>query len=302
MKKQNIFISSTYSDLKEHRKKIWIALEKFDVNIFGMEKFGARKEDSLTTCLMEVGKCDIFILVVGMRFGSIDKKSQKSFTWLEYEEAQNLNKDILVYLINDEIGELKVSDFDLDNHKNLVVFKEILKENHTIDTFVNVGDLTDKIFFVIEQKTKEYRDKSIRPEKLDCKSLRFSVNEYLKYIVFIGYLNKKPFEIRTCPSDDEDGVLLPRSVIKGYLIERWEDENEKRYDFQYINKRGYKTTIEGIDYFQKNSFKLSKYDTIVSSLLQDNVDKKAISNVLNSFDKDDTEVFEWKKIVLEILN
>ncbi|HCY77479.1 MAG TPA: hypothetical protein DHV28_16305 [Ignavibacteriales bacterium] len=301
MKKPNIFISSTYSDLVEHRKQIWITLEKFEVNIWGMEKFGARKENSLTTCLREVEKCDVYILIVGMRFGSIDKKSQKSFTWLEYEKAKELDKDILIYLIDEVKGEIKVSDYDRENYQKLKDFKDILKENHTIDFFKNVKDLVDKIFILIEQKTKDYFSKPVRPEKLECNLIRFKVSENLKYIVFVGYLNNKPFEIYTCPRDDEEGVLLPVSVTKGYLIEQWEDENNKRYDFQYVNSRGYKTTIEGIDYFSTNNLKFSKLDGIVTSLLQDNVDKKAIGNVVNRFDENEIAIKEWKKIALEIL-
>lgn len=301
MKKPSIFISSTFSDLVEHRKQIWITLEKFEVNILGMEKFGARKENSLTTCLKEVEKSDVFILIVGMRFGSIDKKSQKSFTWLEYEKAKELDKDILVYLIDEVNGEIKVSDYDRDNYQKLKDFKEILKENHTIDFFKNVEDLVNKIFILIDQKTKDYLSKPVRPEKLECKPIRFGTNENSKYIIFIGYLDNKPFEIYTCPRDDEEGVLLPVSVTNGYLIERWEDENNERYDFQYINSRGYKTTIEGIDYFSKNNSKFSKLDNIITCLLQDNVDKKAIGNVAKRFDENDLVVTEWVNVVLNIL-
>lgn len=301
MKKPSIFISSTYSDLVEHRKQIWITLEKFEVNILGMEKFGARKENSLTTCLKEVEKSDVFILIVGMRFGSIDKKSQKSFTWLEYEKAKELDKDILVYLIDEVNGEIKVSDYDRDNYQKLKDFKEILRENHTIDFFKNVEDLVNKIFILIEQKTKDYLSKPVRPEKIECKPIRFSVNEKSKFIVFIGFLNNKPFEIYTCPRDDEDGVLLPLNVTKGFLVENWYDENTKRCDFQYINSRGYKTTIEGIDYFSKIDFKFSKLDNIITCLLQDNVDKRAISNVVKRFDENDLAVKEWENVVLDFL-
>lgn len=301
MKKSNVFISSTYSDLKEHRKQIWITLEKFDVNIFGMEKFGARKEDSLTTCLKEVENSDIFILIVGMRFGSIDKKSQKSYTWLEYEKARELNKDILVYLINDKNGKIEVSDFDIENYQKLVDFKDILKENHTVDIFVNVDDLTEKIFSIVEKKTKEGRKELVRPEKIECQNLRFTVDEQKKYIIFIGFLNNRPYEILTCPSDDEDGVLIPRGITNGYLVERWEDENQTRIDFQYINSRGYKTTIEGIDYFSHDNFKFSILDKMVSSLLKDNVETYAIKNMMKHFCRSDSDLRKWNRTVLNIL-
>ena len=64
----------------------------------------------------------------------------------------------------------------------------------------------------------------------------------------MGLMDGKPYEIFTGLSDDEDGILLPRSVTGGYIIKSYDSEGNSRYDFQYINKRGYKTTIEGLSY------------------------------------------------------
>jgi hypothetical protein len=299
MKKPNVFISSTFSDLKSHRKQLWNTLEKFEVNILGMEKFGARKEDSLTTCLKEVESCEIFILIVGMRFGTTDKKSQKSYTWLEYERAYELDKDILVYLIDENVGEIKVSDFDKENYQKLTDFKEILKENHTIDSYVNVNDLVKKIFEILETKTKDYLTKSVRPEIIESKKYQFD-GQKNRFIIFVGYIDEKPFEIHTCHTDDEDGVLIPRSVNRGFLIESSYNDSS-RIDFQYMNKRGYKTTIEGIDYYSESSEKFSNFDKTISSLLKDNVEIFAIKNLVNQFDNSDQDFVEWKNIILEIL-
>lgn len=300
MKKPNVFISSTFSDLKNHRKQLWNTLEKFEVNILGMEKFGARKEDSLTTCLKEVESCDIFILIVGMRFGTTDKKSQKSYTWLEYEKAYELDKDILVYLIDEYEGEIKVSDFDKENYQKLIDFKEILKENHTIDSFINVNDLVTKIFEVLETKTRDYLTKSVRPEIIESKKYQFDGKKN-RFIVFVGYIDERPFEIHTCLTDDEDGVLIPRSVNRGYLIESSYNDSV-RIDFQYINKRGYKTTIEGIDYYSESSEKFSNFDKTISSLLKDNVESFAIKNLINQFESKDQDLVIWKKLILEIID
>src|ERR1035437_3358519 len=100
--KKTVFISSTYIDLKEERKKVWDCLEKFDVVVKGMEQFGAQKSDPLTTCLTEVEQSDIYVGIIGMRYGSEDIKCGKSFSQLEYEKAIELNKEILIYLIDEE--------------------------------------------------------------------------------------------------------------------------------------------------------------------------------------------------------
>lgn len=88
---RTVFISSTYEDLKKHRRKVWDILEKYNVNVRGMEKFGARKETSLETSLAEVGVSDIYVGIIALRLGSINKETGKSITQLEYVRAYNLN-------------------------------------------------------------------------------------------------------------------------------------------------------------------------------------------------------------------
>ncbi len=72
---KTVFISSTYEDLKEYRRAIWDLLEKFNVNVRGMEQFGARKEAPLTTCLAEVEQSDVYLGVIAFRLGSIDSQT-----------------------------------------------------------------------------------------------------------------------------------------------------------------------------------------------------------------------------------
>ena len=95
-----IFICSTEKDLKEHRSKVWERMEKLELGVSGMEIFGARTDAPLETCLKEVSDCNYLIGIVGMRYGSIDADSGKSFVQLEYEMALEKKLDILIYLIN----------------------------------------------------------------------------------------------------------------------------------------------------------------------------------------------------------
>ena len=85
--KKTIFISSTYKDLVKERKAVWELLKRYDVNIVGMEEFGARKDSPLTTCLKEVEQSNIYIGIIANRWGSIEEESGKSYTQLEYEKA-----------------------------------------------------------------------------------------------------------------------------------------------------------------------------------------------------------------------
>jgi len=141
-----IFISSTFEDLKNHRRKIWDLLGAYDVNIRGMEKFGARKEAPLTTCLSEVEQCDVFLAIIAFRLGSIDDASGKSFTQREYERALELKKDILIYIADEKDSRISPQDMDFDERRQkLIAFKSILRERHTIDTFISEDDLAQKV-------------------------------------------------------------------------------------------------------------------------------------------------------------
>lgn len=150
--RKTVFISSTFLDLKEERKKVWECLEKFDVAVKGMEQFGARKSNPLETCLTEVEQSDIYVGIIGMRYGSEEPNSGKSYSQLEYEKAIDQNKEILIYIIDEENSSVKPNLIQFDKIHKLNNFKAILKEKHTIDTFSNSQDLVSKL----QRKFVEY--------------------------------------------------------------------------------------------------------------------------------------------------
>lgn len=84
-----------------------------------------------------------------------------------------------------------------------------------------------------------------RPEVLECDVVRFQ-NAKEKWVAFIGLRDGKPYEIFTGLMDDEEGIMLPKSVVSGKIIKHREPDGTKRYDFQFENRRGYKTTVEGL--------------------------------------------------------
>ena len=143
---KTVFISSTYDDLKEYRRAVWELLEKFDVNVRGMEQFGARKEAPLATCLAEVEQSDIYLGLIAFRLGSIDLQSGKSFTQIEYERAYELNKEIRTYLVDEQNATFAIRHIDLDDQRRkLEAFKALLRERHTIESFTSVDDLKEKL-------------------------------------------------------------------------------------------------------------------------------------------------------------
>ncbi len=144
--KKTIFISSTFEDLKSHRAKVWDALKKYDVNIRGMEQFGARTEKPISTCLAEVEQSDVYVGIIALKLGTVDKNTEKSVTQLEYEKAHELGKEILIYMIDEKNSFVSPTFIDYGiAHDKLESFKSILKENHTVDTFTNEEDLCEKL-------------------------------------------------------------------------------------------------------------------------------------------------------------
>ncbi len=144
--KKTVFISSTYEDLSEERRLVWNLLENFEVSIRGMEDFGARTESPLETCLAEVDVSDIYIGVIAFRLGSEEKNSGKSFTQLEYEQAYEKNKEILIYMIDEDNARVLAKFIDKDERRNkLNAFKGLLKERHTVATYRSPEDLVEKL-------------------------------------------------------------------------------------------------------------------------------------------------------------
>ncbi len=137
-----------------------------------------------------------------------------------------------------------------------------------------------------------------RPEKLDADVVRFQNNKE-KWIAFIGLMDNKPYEIFTGLSDDEDGILLPRSITHGYIIKSYDPDGNSRYDFQYINKRGYKTTIEGL------SFKFNpvywNYAKLISGTLRHGMPIHKIVELVTSLQLDNETINSWKAGVARAL-
>lgn len=111
-----------------------------------MEIFGARTAEPIQTCIEEVKKSKIFIGILGMRHGSIDRESGKSFVQIEYETAVTEKIDTLMYIIDEEKSLIPPIYVDKnENAKKLEDFKEHLRKNHTVETFSSPDDLANKI-------------------------------------------------------------------------------------------------------------------------------------------------------------
>ncbi len=130
-----------------------------------------------------------------------------------------------------------------------------------------------------------------RPEELEAEVVRFQNNKE-KWIAFIGLYKGQPYEVFTGIVDDEEGILLPKSVSKGVIIKRREEDGSSRYDFQFCNKRGFKTTFEGLSYkFDKEFWNYAK---LISGVLRHGMPIEGVVNLVAGLQLDSENINTWK--------
>ena len=131
----------------------------------------------------------------------------------------------------------------------------------------------------------------IRPTELECDVVRFQNNKD-KWIAFVGIKDGLPYEIFTGLADDEEGILLPKSVTKGKIIRVVQEDGTKRYDFQFVNSRGFKTTMEGLSYkFDKEFWNYAK---LISGVLRYGMPIDQVIKMISSLQMDSESINSWK--------
>ena len=130
-----------------------------------------------------------------------------------------------------------------------------------------------------------------RPHELDADVVRFQNNKE-KWIAFVGLVDGKPYEIFTGLADDEDGIFCPKSVNSGKIIKAMDSDGKKRYDFQFINKRGYKTTIEGLS--EKFNPEFWNYAKLISGVLRYGMPIDQVLKLVGGLELDSTNINTWK--------
>lgn len=136
-----------------------------------------------------------------------------------------------------------------------------------------------------------------RPVALEADVVRFQNNKE-KWIAFIGLIDGRPYEIFTGLLDDEDGIAIPRWVDNGTIIKDKESDGSSRYDFQYKNTRGYKTTIEGLSY--KFNPEYWNYAKLISGTLRYGMPIEKVVELINSLQLEGT-INNWKNGVARAL-
>jgi ribonucleoside-diphosphate reductase alpha chain len=250
-------------------------------------------------------------------------------TWMEvngYQLKRNYSNEELDALVA-KSPYYKASSNDIDWLSKVRMQGQIQKwVDHSISVTINLPeeateDLVNKLYFTAwesgckgvtvyregsrsgvlisaKDKTKEGIFPTNRPEILEADIVRLQNNKE-KWIAFIGLIDGKPYEIFTGLADDEDGILLPRSVTQGWIIKSRDESGASRYDFQYRNSRGYKTTIEGL------SFKFNpifwNYAKLISSVLRHSMPIQKVVELVTSLQFDVESINTWKNGVARAL-
>ncbi len=131
----------------------------------------------------------------------------------------------------------------------------------------------------------------VRPRVLECDVVRFQNNKE-KWVAFVGLLDGYPYEIFTGLQDDEEGIVLPKTVTKGKIIKQTDENGKHRYDFQFENKRGYKTTVEGLS--EKFNPEYWNYAKLISGVLRYRMPIEHVIKLVGSLQLKSESINTWK--------
>ena len=197
--------------------------------------------------------------------------------------VQSLSTTILNIL--SEFGEKKLK-------KALAPYDPDLEENEEREELLSLLD--NEIYAYRPQF--EITEK--RPISLECDVVKFQ-NKKEKWVAFVGLLDGYHYEIFTGVLDDEDGIALPKTVSKGHIIKTIEADGTKRYDFTFVNRRGYKTTIEGLsERFNKEYWNYAK---LISGILRYRMPLTHVIKLVSSLQLENENINTWANGVARAL-
>lgn len=172
----DIFISSTYIDLKEHRERVSSVIRKMGYTDIAMEYYGAEDKRPLDKCLEDVVTCDLYIGIFAWRYGFIPPGHQKSITELEYSKARELGKPCLIFLLKEDVPWSPV--FIDENRAKISAFREELCTNYVVDFFTSIDSLSACVTEAIHKWDRDKSVSSITPRQ----DLKLNVEAYYNAI------------------------------------------------------------------------------------------------------------------------
>ena len=140
-----VFLSSTYVDLREHRRQAAEALERLGQQAGRMEVFGARPEEPQEACFREIDTCDIFVGIYAHRYGYIPPGTEQSITKAEFHHAKKSGKPIFCFVVNEDYPWPPRMIEDEPGRTKLRALKAEIGTDLVTETFTSAEDLALKI-------------------------------------------------------------------------------------------------------------------------------------------------------------
>ncbi len=192
-----IFVSSTYEDMIPFRKAVSDAISSLEQSPIGMEHFVSSSEKSLDVCLSDVRRCNLYVLLVGMRYGSVDEETGKSFTELEYEEALRNNIPVLPFVIDEnECPILPKYVDDGDKAEKLKVFKKRLNNSHLVSRFKSADDLKQLVIRSVDKQIQQAVEKESEDKTISSNEDVLGSEIYRKFILLPERYKNKVITLR----------------------------------------------------------------------------------------------------------
>ena len=208
---------------------------------------------------------------------------------IKLDMQTDTKKELLRHITNALVSVAAKTESDLSEDKIATLLEQSLKALQPDDAekFAMLIDhaLTDTVLYRRPDVTE------VRPQQLECDVVRFQNNKE-KWVALVGLLDGYPYEIFTGLQDDEEGIILPKTVTKGKIIKQVNPDGTKRYDFQFENKRGYKTTVEGLS--EKFNPEYWNYAKLISGVLRYRMPLEHVVRLVGSLSLKDESINTWK--------
>lgn len=208
--------------------------------------------------------------------------------WVDHSISVTIN--LPADVTEDLVGELYVEAWK-SGCKGCTVYREGSRDGVLVDVKGEKKDNKEKGTVTAPCDCQPRQIVETRPKILDAEVVRFQNNKE-KWVAFVGILNGRPYEIFTGLQDDDEGIMLPKTVEKGQIIKNIDENGVKRYDFQFTNKRGYKVTIEGLS--EKFDKEYWNYAKLISSVLRYQMPIDLCIRLIGQLDLGSENINNWK--------
>ena len=202
---------------------------------------------------------------------------------------ENLRSELVKRIAHELTSIGQKSDSTLTEERITGLLDQCLKavEPKDAELLVTLSSLAISIF----KQGRRPEVTEVRPKELECDVVRFQNNRE-KWVALVGLLDGYPYEIFTGLADDDEGIYLPKNLLKGKIIKQINPDGTKRYDFQFENRRGYKTTVEGLS--EKFNPEYWNYAKLISGVLRYRMPIEHVIKLVASLSLKDESINTWK--------